>query len=433
MERQDEPAKLQVSTLPNGVRILTESTVFPSTVTLGVSIGAGTRDEDMDHSGICHAFKNTFLKTNVRTNEQLNYCMIQMGGGEFSMKYDQESMLYSGSFLAHDTYDFMQMTADMVLDDKTVIDEEAAQWRADEYFKLRALTATHATNIEDQWLTAAYGLKDLGMPLAGFQSKFQNIGYSHLNHFRQHFATPDRMVVMGLGVNNHEEFVTAVAPYFQHLTPAKAHARHKAQYVGGELRSVSDEENTTIHLSFLGPDANNHEDQMALKVLKRLVGTSCTKSTPGVHRAYTHFIQKYPFISCLNWSFARFSDASNFGLNISGASEKAGQLADALTTELQDLAKVSDQEVDRAKKDFLRKAGDMFATPQCRAHKYSSQLWTLGEARTLDRLQEAVKNVTAERVRSVAANLIKTAPTLIVQGGNTHEVPSADKFHARLK
>jgi len=433
IERSEEPAKIQVSTLPNGVRIVSESANFPSAVTLGVSVGAGSRDEDMDHSGICHALKNTFLKTNTRTNEQLNYCMIQMGGGEFSMKYDQETMLYAGSFLAHDTYDFLQMMADMVLDDKTVIDEEAAQWRADEYFKLRELMSTHATNIEDQWLTAAYGLKDLGMPLSGFQSKFQNIGYSHINHFREHFATPDRMLVMGLGINNHEEFVTAVTPYFQHLAPVKSHARPKAQYVGGELRSLSDEQKTTIHLSFQGPEAQNQEQQAALKVIKRIIGSSCSKSAPGTHRAYTHFVQKYPFVSCLDYSFAHFSDATNFGLNISGPSDKAGKLADALTTELQDLAKVSDLEVDRAKKAFALKAGQSFLSPTTRLWKYSNGIRFTGQPRTLELVEEQVAKVTSDSVRAVAANLLKSAPTLIVQGGNTHEVPSADKFSARLK
>jgi len=107
IERQEEPAKLQVFTLPNGVRVLSESAHFPSAISLRVSIGTGTRDEDVDHSGICHALKNTVLKTNTRTNEQLNYCMLQMGGVFHAIRL--ESFQYAGSFLAHDTYDFMQM------------------------------------------------------------------------------------------------------------------------------------------------------------------------------------------------------------------------------------------------------------------------------------------------------------------------------------
>jgi predicted Zn-dependent peptidase len=196
---------------------------------------------------------------------------------------------------------------------------------------------------------------------------------------------------------------------------------------------LSDEEQTTIHLSFQGPEANNPEQQAALKVIKRIIGTSCSKSTPGVHRAYTHFVQKYPFVTCLDYSFAHFSDATNFGLNISGPSDKAGSLADALTTELLDLSKVSDQEVDRAKKAFALKAGQSFVSPNTRLWKFSNGIRYSGQPRTLEIVEEQVAKVTSESVRSVAANLLKSAPTLIVQGGNTHQVPSADKFHARLK
>lgn len=48
---------------------------------------------------------------------------------------------------------------------------------------------------------------------------------------------------------------------------------------------MSDEPQTTIHLSFLGP--------------RELIG----KSAPGTHRAYTHFVQKYPFVGSLNYSY----------------------------------------------------------------------------------------------------------------------------------
>jgi len=43
---------------------------------------------------------------------------------------------YKTRCLEHDVYDMMQMMSDCVLDDSTVMDEEAAQWWADEYFKL---------------------------------------------------------------------------------------------------------------------------------------------------------------------------------------------------------------------------------------------------------------------------------------------------------
>lgn len=74
---------------------------------MGLLIETGSRDEDMKTAGTCMALKNTYLKSNSRTNEQLNYGIIQMSGGSFTMDYTQELMYFQGYCLAHDTYDYI--------------------------------------------------------------------------------------------------------------------------------------------------------------------------------------------------------------------------------------------------------------------------------------------------------------------------------------
>ena len=147
--RENQPIDIQITTLDNGVRILTETAPFPTSVFLGILLEAGTRDEDLESSGMCMSLKNTYLKSNSRTNEQLNYGIVQMSGGEFTMSYDQESIMYQGHCLAHDAYDFIQMMSDCLLDEKTAVDEEAAHWRVDEYWKLREQTLTNEKRVEE--------------------------------------------------------------------------------------------------------------------------------------------------------------------------------------------------------------------------------------------------------------------------------------------
>jgi processing peptidase subunit beta len=55
--------------LPNGVRIFTETAPFPGAVNLGLLIETGSRDETLQTSGMMMALKNTYLKSNSRTNE----------------------------------------------------------------------------------------------------------------------------------------------------------------------------------------------------------------------------------------------------------------------------------------------------------------------------------------------------------------------------
>lgn len=103
----------------------------------------------------------------------------------------------------------------MLFDDKTLVDEECELWRVDEFWKLKELNTTLLDKIDDLWLTLAYGPKGLGMPLHGYQSKFEKVGMRAMNEFRRQHITPDKITVLGSGINNHDEFVDALRPYFE--------------------------------------------------------------------------------------------------------------------------------------------------------------------------------------------------------------------------
>lgn len=74
--------------LPSGITVLTESVSVPSTVSIGVFVDAGTRDETPESSGATLLLKNAYLKTALNTNETVNYGITQMSGGSFDVKYN---------------------------------------------------------------------------------------------------------------------------------------------------------------------------------------------------------------------------------------------------------------------------------------------------------------------------------------------------------
>lgn len=76
IEKEDQQAEYNVTSLLNGFTIITESQTFPGPVHMGFLIDVGTRDENHDTSGSLLALKNTYLKTLKHTNETINYGMI---------------------------------------------------------------------------------------------------------------------------------------------------------------------------------------------------------------------------------------------------------------------------------------------------------------------------------------------------------------------
>lgn len=60
------------------------------------------------------------MKTVLNTNETVNYGMVQMAGGEFSMDFDQEVAYYKAHCLSHDVVDIFNMMADCALEPRSV-------------------------------------------------------------------------------------------------------------------------------------------------------------------------------------------------------------------------------------------------------------------------------------------------------------------------
>ena len=427
--REEGSTTLNLTTLPNGVRIVSETGGYPGSVHLGVTIHAGTRDETQKNSGVVHSLEKTSLKTNIRTNEQINYGMIQMSGGDYSMTYTRELMNYSATCLAHDTYDIVQMLSDCVLDEKTVMDEEAAQWRIDEFWKFRNVTLTTPKRLDELWLSVAYGYTGLGMPLSGFESNFQNIGFYYMNSFRKNYITADRIIVWGAGIQSHQEFVDTVTPYYQLLDNTKGKPRAPPKYVGGDYRELTDSELTHVSLSFHGPSRKN-SDIYAAVVLKNLIG----KSNTGLfNRSYTHFHQKYKELAYLEPDLAVFEDTGNFRINFAAPNDKIGEISEGIIKEIHDLSNITEEEVERSKKQLSRVLISKWLNPKVRVSKSVSTLAQTGKLNSTNDFLKEIENVTLEKVKNSASAIFKTFPTVVVIGGNTHAVPNASAFHNKLK
>ena len=82
------------SKLDNGVTILSENSSLGGNVHLGLLLDVGSRDESKKTSGALHSIMTCFYKSFKNTNETINYGMIQMSGGKYTMNYNRESAIF---------------------------------------------------------------------------------------------------------------------------------------------------------------------------------------------------------------------------------------------------------------------------------------------------------------------------------------------------
>src|ERR1700675_3182517 len=80
--RSNRPREIQRATLPNGIRVITEHMPHVRSVSVGIWIGTGSREEEVADTGISHFIEHMVFKgTKNRSAEQIARSVDSIGGG----------------------------------------------------------------------------------------------------------------------------------------------------------------------------------------------------------------------------------------------------------------------------------------------------------------------------------------------------------------
>ncbi|CAD8077207.1 unnamed protein product [Paramecium sonneborni] len=427
-EIREQERRYEVSKLSNGITVLTESASSPSRVDVGILLDLGTRDETNETSGSLLSIKNTYYKSVLNTNETINYGVIQQSGGEFEMDYDQESVYFKAHCLAHDVVDVFKVVADCALEPRSVVAANAAIEKNYGTHNLENIIKSGEAFNEAIFKTA-FGLTGLGMPLRGFKNNIGNLSAYNIQKFQLENINPSRIIVTGAGIYNHSEFVSLAQDTLSFISAGQStKTRTQTQYIGGEVRNLTDDNEIAIGLLF--PSANWSSSQAAVfQVLNALLGQTGSSQS----RLQRNILNKNSYADVVESLNFTFSDAGLFGVKVIGSADKGSELLLSVLNELKSLTgSISNSELTRAKQIL------------------KTQLFFALE-RTADRLEEAAKNlkifkaiklneyasyidaVTSDQVNKAVIDLLKTRPSLVAEGGLANRLPTYDQLLNQLK
>lgn len=354
---------IKIRKLNNGITVITETSAYPTSVNMGILLGVGARDETNETTGVCLALKNTYLKTIKHTNETINYNMIQMSGGETSMEYDEETMLYKTSCFDYDAIDMFRMIADMAFENRTILAANVARDKNKSSFKLHHHLG-HYSPFQDnpqRLMTTAYGYNTLGMPLMGMESNVENIDAKSIQDFQISNITPEKTVIVANGLRNHEEFYELVNNTLGVLNPVREqnYVRNPSTYIGGEYRIFSETPETNIILAYESCSWT-HEDMPVYAVLHSLFGSGSGFSVggpgKGMHNwANDKILRKQYFIQECEAVNSHFTDSGLFGLSFVGSSANCKEILQEMIKIFEAFRNnVTEEDITRAKNMLKR-------------------------------------------------------------------------------
>ena len=106
---------IELTTLPNGVRVVSEKVPYVQSASVGIFVGVGSRDEEDRVRGISHFIEHMMFKGTAKRTARQIADEIESRGGHLNAYTDKESTTYQARVLAEHTPLAMDILTDMLL------------------------------------------------------------------------------------------------------------------------------------------------------------------------------------------------------------------------------------------------------------------------------------------------------------------------------
>ena len=242
----------RLTTLPNGLRIVTEHMPGLMSAAVGIWVGAGGRHERAEQNGVAHflehmAFKGTARRSALQIAEE-----IEDVGGYINAYTSKETTAYYARVLAADVPRALDVIADIVLNPAF----HAPDIETERHVILQEIGQALDTpdDIIFDWLQeASYPDQPFGRTILGPEERVAGFGEADLRGFVADHYGPDRMILSAAGGVDHDTIVALAKDIFGHLTPRRNGIAVPARFAGAERREVKDLEQAHFALSLQAP------------------------------------------------------------------------------------------------------------------------------------------------------------------------------------
>lgn len=400
---------IQLTTLPNGLRVLTDTVESVESVALGAYFGVGTRNEDLSENGIAHLVEHMMFKgTPTRTALQIAET-IEGVGGHMNAYTSREVTGYYFHVLKDHVDLALTVLADM-LQNSTIDPEELERERQVIIQEIGMENDSPDELVFDHYQQTAYPNQSLGAPVLGTAEIVAKMPREGILAYIKRLYTPANMVVSAAGNVQHDAFVKTVAALFDHLPADSENPVVPANFNGGDHRVEKELEQAHVLLGFRGIGRADPRYYDAV-TLSHILGGGMSS------RLFQEIREKRGLVYNVYAFHASNADDGQFAVYAGTGPERLDEYIDALCQELRSVAgNVTQEEVSRTHVQL--KASLLMGRESMTTRADQNAKYLLFHNRILDTddLRARIDAVTVEGVRTLATQIFAGTPTVAAIG-----------------
>ena len=411
--RQHKPRDIARTVLPNGLRVITERMEHVRSVSVGVWVGTGSREETPEQSGISHFIEHMLFKgTTNRSAEQIARAVDSIGGGldaftskelvSFNVKVLDEHLPRAFEIISDLVRNPRFDAADIAKEKGVILEELKMEVDNPEYL-------IHEIFSSSFWKGHA-----LGRPILGTPQTIRAFDRDAVETYYQRHYTPKNILITAAGNLRHSQLVHLSQRYFgdlkqRPLRKAETRPTPHAPLVFRDKGSLEQ-----VHL-YMGVPSTPlpHKDRFACYLLNAILGGGMSS------RLFQNIREKQALAYTVYSELTMYRDAGCMLIYAGCSQRNAGRVVESIVHEMRQIAghPVTPEELRRSK-DHLKGSFMLgLESTSSRMGNLARQELYFKRFFSLDEMLEGIESVTASAVQKLAAEFFDPRQTAVAMLG----------------
>lgn len=392
------------TTLPNGIRVLTQEVNSIKSFTLGIWVNIGSRDEEKSLNGLSHFIEHCVFKgTKTRNAKEIASSVESLGGYINAYTTKEHTCFYTRALNEHFTRSF-EVLADLI---KNPIfpEEEIEKEKSVILEEISSINDTPDDVIFDLMEEKLFEEHGLGNPIIGKEENILSFNSELARKFIEQNYSANEIVVSVAGPVSHDLVVEKAVQLLGDLKPKySGHKRVEPSLLNNRVEIEEYRDINQVYICIARKTFGvKDERRSALAVLNTLIGGMTSSRLFQLIREEQALA--YNISSFIN----NYFDASVFGVYLSTSFNNRDKAIDLIRKEFQSIRQngIKKDELEIAR-NYLKGGISMSLenTSAKSTHLAVSEFY-YGEAKSLEEIFGLIDEVNIDKIHLLAEELLK--------------------------
>ncbi len=416
----------QITTLNNGLRIVTSNFPQLESVSVGLWINTGSAYETESTNGISHFLEHmSFKGTKTRTACQLSE-EIEDAGGQSNAYTAREFTAYYAKMLKDDLEKAVDVLADSLVN-STFPEEEIEKEREVVVQEIKQTIDAPDDIIFDYFQETAFPNQALGRSILGPKEKVRSFTRKTLQDYLISNYGAKNMVACAVGNVDHNAFVSMIESRLGSYKSDTSFVPDKQIYKGGYFTESRKIEQSHIAIGFEGLPYKT-EDYYPTMLLANMLGGGMSS------RLFQEIREKRGLAYSVYSFAASHTNSGMFGIYAGTGAKDAKNVVPVICEEICKVCndKFSDKELKRAKTQMKASMLMVLENPSSTAEMLARQMLIYNRIIPVSEMVERIEKVNLNDIQRLAQRIFSSNPTYTLLGAIDHRL-EYDELQKLLK